>query len=481
MPNVSLSPLLDMKHPTVCAPLLTGPVNNSFFVASRGPDRLIYYFNGAAVLTAYDPFEDAWHSRPTPGLATFAAGACGFWHPSGPTGTANPGNTSTTMGTGLTIVGDLRPRNGRYYTVRITAGTGAGQIRTIADSTYGVNSTITVATPWNVIPDNTSTYALMTGRVWVFGGGTLAAGSFRQYDYATNTWISRSITGLPATFSGDSRLVGLVPAFGPIKPFLTGFSSGSNTSTTFNDTSVNWGNNQWIGQQVTITSGTGAGQTRQVASNLATQIFVTAAWTTIPDATSGYMIEGSQDTLYLLGNNALPMYRYTISTDTWATVTQNVARAAAPGVGVSANWIIDQKAAPWTNPSAILNGRRIYSARANGTAVMDYFDIPTASWFVATSPTMNSTFNLGAGYAQDDTGGILFVDTVVASGPSRILRYDPNSLRTEPRATFLYPASATLLSGDRLAPIDFDFGNGPIQYLYWNINGTQAFYRVGLI
>src|SRR5438270_265719 len=80
---------------------------------------------------------------------TFAAGACGAYHPSGPTGTASAG-TAATLTTTTTINRDLSG-----FKVRITAGTGAGQEATILSNTYGANSVLTFAT-LGTVPDNTS-------------------------------------------------------------------------------------------------------------------------------------------------------------------------------------------------------------------------------------------------------------------------------------------------------------------------------------
>ncbi len=74
-----------------------------------------------------------------------------------------------------------------------------------------------------------------------------------------------------------------------------GTSSGSNTSTTLKDTSKSWATNEWARAKVRIYAGTGAGQERIVASNTVTQLTVTSAWTTIPNATSKYVIETSDN------------------------------------------------------------------------------------------------------------------------------------------------------------------------------------------
>jgi RHS repeat-associated protein len=67
-------------------------------------------------------------------------------------------------------------------------------------------------------------------------------------------------------------------------------STGPNTFTTLNDTTQAWVLNQWAGRTVIITSGTGAGQTATISSNSPTQLVLSTTWTTIPDATSTYVI-----------------------------------------------------------------------------------------------------------------------------------------------------------------------------------------------
>lgn len=69
----------------------------------------------------------------------------------------------------------------------------------------------------------------------------------------------------------------------------TGTSTGSNSSTTLNDTGKAWTVNAFTNYVVRITSGTGAEQVRVISSNTATALTV-PAWTTTPDATSVYSI-----------------------------------------------------------------------------------------------------------------------------------------------------------------------------------------------
>jgi len=74
---------------------------------------------------------------------------------------------------------------------------------------------------------------------------------------------------------------------------LAGTSSGSNAAMTLNDTSKSWASNAFVGYGVSITSGTGVGQSRIIASNTATALNLTTTWSTTPDATSTYTINGN--------------------------------------------------------------------------------------------------------------------------------------------------------------------------------------------
>lgn len=73
---------------------------------------------------------------------------------------------------------------------------------------------------------------------------------------------------------------------------LNGTSTGSNTSTTLNDTGQTWTVNDLIGVDVLITGGTGSGQRSTITANTATQLTVSPAWVTTPTSSSTYSIGG---------------------------------------------------------------------------------------------------------------------------------------------------------------------------------------------
>lgn len=66
----------------------------------------------------------------------------------------------------------------------------------------------------------------------------------------------------------------------------TGQATGTQSSTTLQDTTKAWTVNQYAGSTVTLTGGTGLGQTATVVSNTATALTLSAAWTTTPVANS---------------------------------------------------------------------------------------------------------------------------------------------------------------------------------------------------
>ena len=367
---VNLRKLLDRKEWEQMTPSPVATGAGAFFITDpSGEDKAVVGVFGASSIYRYDHCQDGWQQLPNSGIAgTFAAGSCGTYHHYGPSGTATAG-TTTTITTNLTI-----NRSIAGYTIRITAGPGAGDERTILSNTYGANSIITVDSAFSATITTSSTYQLLTGRYWFFNAGTSAVG-FSYYDRALNTWTSRSVTGLPTSWGTDARLCQTYSTSG--SPFASGTATSA-TSTTLVNSAKSWTGSQWINYQVRITSGLGAGQIRTITANTGTTLTV-AAWTVTPDATSQYVIEGNDDNLYLLGNNAVTMYKYSISGNTWATLSPAVARAGAFAAGGGANWVSNVSDSAWTNENSILNGRRIYSFRGGASAVLDYYDIPSNS------------------------------------------------------------------------------------------------------
>lgn len=460
---VNTKKVLDRKSWEMMTPAPVAAGAGMFTISSTLFDKLVMYVTSATVIYLYSPLEDAWMQIPTSGIAgTFGAGSTGCYHPNGPTGTASAGAAST-ITTTLTAAGSLAG-----YTIRITSGTGAGQERVIASNTYGANSVLTVTSPWGTNPDATSVYIIQSGRFWFFCGNNATQG-LRYYDVATNTWSAAlSVTGVTTTFATDARLVSTPGAAGPI--FATGTATSA-TSTTLVNSGKSWTSSQWVNSQVRIISGTGAGQIRTITANTGTTLTV-ATWTVTPDATSVYNIEGDDNALYLMGNAAVALFKYSISGNTWSTLSPGAARSGAPGAALSATWVQGATDALWTSESAIKNGRYIYSFRGAAGAVLDAYDIAGNTW--VSSIVYNraqETFTTGSSYTYDG-GQYLYIQK---DATGRFFRYDFVNQQLDPFSTLLYPQSTAVI-GDKSFLNTYTDGGTTIKWVYNLRNtGTELF------
>lgn len=463
-------PILDLKKWEMCAPAPNGTQPGAFVVSSRHFRQQQMFVRSSTDATMYNPSEDGWVTLPSPALAgTFGAGAsgtAGAWSTGSTVGvaslTATAGTTST-IATNQTLARDLRG-----YKVLIMAGPNNGAVLDIVSNTIGANAVITVATQASAFSAST-VYRLLTPRFYVVGAGTLAAGSFRVYDFATNTWTTLSQTGLPASIATDGKLVA-TPSMvdGAFKQFATGTATSA-TGTTLTQTGKTWTASQWINYQVRITGGTGAGQIRSITANTADTLTV-AAWTTNPDATSTFAIEGNDNFLYYLGNSAVTMYRYDIAANTWSTLSPGVARGGAPSVGMSAHWVHSAPETDWNNESAILNGRFLYSFRGNG-ALLDRYDIAANSWSAVSYSPAVETFINGTKYALH--GGRLYIQKDTTG---RWFAYDFARSEMFPWSTALYPQGSPAI-GDTAFDVVYKDGATEIYYVYFLLNTSQVLLR----
>lgn len=380
--TVNLRKILDVKRWEVMNNTrLSWSGGGVYLAPSYHYKQLVFYSSGGSFHYIYNVEEDATIQVPSPtvsfstwGSGTSTTAVCWSTGPNagGSAAGATAGTTST-ITTGLTLRRDLRG-----WPIMIMAGPNAGQVLTIQKNTVGANSVITVPTQPSAF-SNATTFRLMTPRWFVIGASSGTSTGMQFFDYATYSWRNVSSTGLPTTFGTDAVLVS-TPSW--IEDGFNSMATGtatSATSTTLVNSGKSWTSGQWVNYQIRITGGTGAGQIRTITANDATSVTV-ATWTVTPDSTSTYSIEGNDDFLYLMGNNAVTLYRYSISSDSWTTLSPSVARAAAPGIGLGGNWISQSTDADWTNESSIINGRRIYSSRGGTSSVIDYYDIPSNSW-----------------------------------------------------------------------------------------------------
>jgi hypothetical protein len=227
----------------------------------------------------------------------------------------------------------------------------------------------------------------------------------------------------------------------------------------------------WANYQVRITSGTGKGQIRAIASNTGTVLTISPNWTVNPDATSVYAIEGNDDNFYLLGNNAVTLYKFVVSTNTWSTLTPVAARAGAYAAGGTADWI--DGVAGWNNETQInhysgtifkQNGRYIFAFRGGASSTLDVYDIAANTWIsgVAYGGQME-TFTTGS--HSIDLDGQIFL-TKEATG--RIFRFDVDFNRMVPVATNTNQVAlgGTAVVGNKMFILPFNDGGTEVVFGY---------------
>lgn len=424
-----------------------------------------YLVAGVSAIYNYNADEDAWALLPASGATgTFAAGACGEFRALGAMGgvqdqTATAG-TTTTLTTNKTIT-----RNLVGSKIRVISGTGVGYEGTVASNTIGANSVITVTPASSVAFNSTTVFRVWSGSLWFFNAGTAAVG-FSVYDRATNAWTTKSVTNLPTAWGTTGRLVSTESLAGT---FETGTSTGSNTTTTLNNTGKSWLVNAYTNYQVRITGGTGIGQIRTIASNTATALTVSVAWTVTPDATSVYAIEGNDDFFYLLGNAATTLYKFVVSTNTWSTISPGSARGGAAGAGVTADWVNAVQDTDWADATGNLlttgvykqNGRYIYSFRGGAANSLDMYDIAANTWVSAVDyGGRGETFTTGSSSTTFD-GNIY----IAKEATGRLFKFDVAQHTLGGLTTNLHPQS-TATDGGKLLVIPYVDGSTKLPYLY---------------
>lgn len=480
--TTKLRKMLHRKSPEFCA---INPAGNSAAGCFMVSDKLdiipthdsAYYVGGASAIWNYNADNDSWLQIPNSGIAgTFAAGSCGeFRVISAPGGTFDKtatGGTTSTIQTNLTITRDCIG-----YDVMVVGGTGIGYVGSITSVRMGPNSIITVSPANSIAFDATTVFRVYGGSLWFFNAGTTAVG-FSVYDRITNTWTARSVTNLPTAWGTDGQLVSTGSRSSANDAGFTAGSVSSSTATTLTDaTKSTWPTNGWTNYQVRILTGAGKGQIRTIASNTSNTITVSSAWTINPDATSTYRVEGNDDNFYLIGNNSIATYKFSVAANTWTVLAPTVARAAGAGAGCSTDWVSSVTDSTWHDESyghfystSLMrqNGRYIYSLRGGATSTLDVYDIAANTWIndVQYGQKME-TFTTGSCSINDN--GCLYIQK---DATGRIYRLDVARNVMEPYVTNPNP-QGTAVVGSKMFISTYNDGGDDIKFLY-TIANTRA-------
>ncbi len=469
------TPVLHRKEFQLMTPPPLAAINAAFVVEDKSSlNDCALYFVSQTVHYLYSHKSDSFFQIASGNMTAIVAGACGFYHPWSNTFTANGGSTTTVTVNSVTF--NLTGVVVNSVIEFISSGTNSGLRRTITainhpapNATGDITLTLDSAVPTAVL--NTHTFRIKSGRFFVICGTNLTtAGSFKSFDLATMSWSAAlSGTGLPASFGTDGALTGAYIA----NNILATGTATSGGATTLVNSGKSWTTNQWTNYQVRITSGTGIGQVRTISSNTGTTLTVSASWSINPDATSVYDIEGNEDFLYLLGNNAVTMYRYSISGNSWTVLSPSVARAGNAGAGTCALVPYKTGDTNWGNESTIRDSRYIYSLRGGGAATIDVYDIALNSWSVIAYNSIE-TFTTGSGATFSEKWLYLRKD-----GTNRFFRYSVTDNFLEGFAVNLF-ADGGIVIGAKMWSYTLPASTG-IKWIYAFGNNSAWLHRILVI
>jgi hypothetical protein len=451
------------------APVASAIATNVIF-SKNGANNIALVMYSATVHYLYHHDEDHYIQIASGAFAgTWVAGATGVYHPWSKTYTATGGSTTT-----VTVSAAAFNLNGfvRGQMIEFLSGT-AGNIGTRTTITEILTNagqgtiTLTLADPVTSVANN-DTFRIKSGRFFVMSSGTLATGSFKEFDVGTLSWANKAFATGGVTNGTDAQLV--VP-YMSTAIFDSGTATSGSTTTLVQSTRA-WATNQWANYQVRITAGTGKGQVRVITSNTGTTLTF-AAGATI-DATSQFAIEGDENAIYYLGNNAVTMYKYSISADSWSTVTVTAARAGAPVTGMTADWVGVTGDSGWANVNDCLDGRYIYSMRPT-SGILDRYDIASRAWLPTTGVNYLPNLPLANGSSSFwDARYIYFMVQGTAAIPVRIYKYNIRGNYMEAFAEDWYLGGAAVV-GDKLWIKDLS-AEGVIRWLYY-MSGTSTIVR----
>ncbi len=237
---------------------------------------------------------------------------------------------------------------------------------------------------------------------------------------------------------------------------------------TLTDTGQAWITNKYTNWDVEITSGTGSGQRRRIASNTATVLTLAGAVTgnprtgnfsTAPDATSVYRIVPSTDFLYY-GTGATFWKLDVVASPAaaWASIT-----APPAAVGAGAGFDFSRLVAPG----------HMYALRGSATATVYAYDIGLNTWATLTTYPGTETFTTGTAMVLlSNLGKLAVYDDLT----TRVLALDLATGNWDTLGNHPYVAGTTV-EGKRIEEVISPDG---ARFLYLARTGGQEWFRVAL-
>jgi hypothetical protein len=172
---------------------------------------------------------------------------------------------------------------------------------------------------------------------------------------------------------------------------------------------------------------------------------------------SSYNSSGNDDYIYLIGNNSTTFYRYSITDNSWTTLTSV---PASIGAGCGIHW-------DWGSGG---NSNFLYVIRGAGTSTIYRYSISGNSWASVTYRPSTETFTTGTVSVYDPQRRRIWI---VKDNTHRTLYFDLANSIMYPGGIFPY-VSGTAIVGKGLCYIRT---SDDAEYLYYRRNSGTEFWR----
>jgi hypothetical protein len=181
-----------------------------------------------------------------------------------------------------------------------------------------VSQTINLDSPWDITPDSTSKFRVLSHGIWWVTGAASPFFSFYYYDILSDRFVQKlTPTGIFSPAIGTDFT--LAPINNLVGTYFTG-SITSLTSQSISDSSLNMTRGDWVGAEIEIISGSGIGQGRRIFSNTTDTFTFGRAWDNMPTIGSKYAVTG-EEAIYFAGNGNARMIKYHPERSLWSTGT----------------------------------------------------------------------------------------------------------------------------------------------------------------
>ena len=176
------------------------------------------------------------------------------------------------------------------------------------------------------------------------------------------------------------------------------------------------------------------------------------------------------DHMYLVGNNATVMYRYSVSGNAWTTTNASAvaipAVTGAVGGGCTIKWL------PSYAPD------KLFIIRGNGTSNIYTYDLVSNAFATASFHPSTETFTTASTHTARSIGGKGYSIISSKEATMRIYEYDPSLSRLHPKMNqWLYPTGAAV-QGDRATCLR---SPDEVEFYYLLLPSSTAFVRCALI